>query len=75
LRTLTPADYRGQALCPRCGDDGTGTNYYVCAEATPTGQRFTHQESCQTYRYSDDLCVPCDVDLLDEFPHLKDAGA
>jgi hypothetical protein len=65
VRTLPPSEYEGQQLCPCCGDDGTGTSYYVCAETSPIGQTFTHAESCQRYDYAADLCSQCDGELRD----------
>jgi hypothetical protein len=73
VRTLSPVEYRGQALCPRCGDDGTGTTYYVCAETTPSGERFTHQESCALYTFRDDLCAPCEADLFEAVAGLGES--
>lgn len=66
MRTLAPAEYLGQDLCPKCGDDGTGTRFWICADTTPSGKQFTHAQSCAKYHYGD-LCAACDAELRAEF--------
>ncbi|MCM3521761.1 hypothetical protein [Curtobacterium sp. P97] len=66
--TLPPDQYEGQQLCPRCGDDGTGHRYQICAEEQPLGFRPTHAESCERYRYANELCSACESLYEQETP-------
>lgn len=67
MTTLSPDQYEGQTLCPCCGDDGTGNRYQICAETKPLGFKPTHAESCERYRYSDDLCERCEALYEEEY--------
>jgi hypothetical protein len=56
LSSLAPHEYRGQSLCPRCGDDGTGHRYFICADKAG----YSHEESCALYTYGG-LCAECEI--------------
>jgi hypothetical protein len=59
---LAPSEYRGQMLCPRCGDDGTGHGYFICADR---GSSYSHAESCALYTYGT-TCEQCDQEMEKE---------
>lgn len=48
-----PRDYRGQGICPRCGN-----GWPVCADG------YNHSETCEIYNYSYSyLCGRCSLEL------------
>ena len=53
-----PEAYDGTPICPRCGD-----GWPVCADTSPTGEKYTHAETCARYEWADDLCPPCDEEM------------
>lgn len=57
----TPEEYTGLPLCPRCGDDGTGHSYYICADK----KGYSHDESCALYTFGP-TCPQCDQEMADE---------
>jgi hypothetical protein len=61
LERLPPTEYRGQELCPRCGDDGAGHAYMICAD----NAGYSHDESCALYTYGN-CCEKCESEMLAE---------
>jgi hypothetical protein len=51
-----PKDYDGSGVCPRCG-----SGWPVCA-----GSEYTHADTCDRYRWADDLCGRCTLELAQE---------
>lgn len=55
LTQLSPDQYEGEDLCPRCGVGAeTGAYYAICVDG------YACSESCAKYRYQD-LCAPCEI--------------
>lgn len=52
--THMPANYKGQKICPRCG-----SGWPNCATRDPSGVRFSHEETCEIYQYTLDICMEC----------------
>lgn len=41
-------------VCPRCSDGRP-----ICRDTRPDGTRYTHEETCATYDWADDVCAAC----------------
>ena len=41
-------------VCPRCSNGRP-----ICQDLRPDGTKYTHEETCATYDWSDDLCADC----------------
>ena len=51
-----PATYAGEPVCPRCG-----SGWPCCTDRRPDGTKFTHAETCERYRDTDDVCASCET--------------
>lgn len=47
-------------ICPGCSDGRP-----ICTDKKPDGSIWTHDETCATYRWADDLCESCAATLDD----------
>lgn len=74
-----PHEYDGALKCPRCGITTNGHRYPICASIDPDyGKRYTHEQTCERYRYAVDVCTECANDLgcETEWPNTEwDGGA
>ncbi len=41
-------------VCPRCSDGRP-----ICTDKKPDGSTWTHDETCATYEWADDVCADC----------------
>lgn len=58
---LPPSEYDGEKLCPRCGSGiQSGRRYQICVDGP------SHEESCERYDTSRNLCDICEKEYADE---------
>lgn len=48
-------------VCPRCANGRP-----CCADRKPSGERYSHAETCATYQWAADVCARCKVEMIAE---------
>ena len=48
-------------VCPRCAN-----GLPICADLRPDGIRWTHEQTCATYDWADDVCAKCEARMAED---------